>query len=279
VRPTRGAGTAAVIGRPIDHSLSPLIQTTWLDAAGIAGRYVALAPGDPDELFALLDSGDLVGCNVTAPYKGDAFAWAEQRGLALGAAARATGSVNLLILGDQPRADSTDGMGLVAAIREQAPDHDLSQGPAVVLGAGGAARAAVQAVLAEGCSQVRVVNRTLARAQALADRMGMGVSAWPWEAIGTALDGGRLVINATTRIEPPDLTPVAPDAVVLDMSYRPLETPLLAVARTLGLRPVDGLAMLIGQARPSFTALFGQPVPEVDVRSVCLRALEEERCG
>lgn len=266
---------AAVIGRPIAHSLSPVIHTAWLEAAGLEGRYVALAPKTAEAFRTLLEGGELVGCNVTAPYKEDAFAWAVDNGARIGPEARAAGSANLLVLGREVRADSTDGLGMIEAIRQQAPDLDISSGASVVLGAGGAARAAVHALRAEGAPDIRVVNRTVARARDLAASFDDGVSAWSLEDVAEALDGSHLLINAASMIDPPDPAPMAGGAV-LDMTYRPLETPLLARARARGLAPVDGLAMLIGQARPSFEALFGAPVPDVDVRAICLKALEGE---
>jgi len=268
--------TAAVIGRPIAHSLSPLIHTAWLQAAGIDARYVALAPETPGAFRKLLESGDLIGCNVTAPYKGDAFDWAGMAGASLGPEARAAGSVNLLVLGEAPRAESTDGLGMIGAIREQAPGLGFSSGAVVVLGAGGASRAAVHALKQAGASDIRIVNRTVERAVELAEAFESGVSAWALDAVGAALDGSHLLINAASSMDPPDLAPMAAGGAVLDMTYRPLETPLLARAWARGLTPVDGLAMLIGQARPSFEALFGRPPPAIDVRGVCLKALESK---
>jgi shikimate dehydrogenase len=263
-----------VVGLPIGHSLSPVIHTAWLEAAGIDGRYLALAPSSPAELVELLESGTLIGCNVTAPYKPDAFRWARERGAETGPEALATGSVNLLVLGECPQAWSTDGQGLIAAIRARVPDHDFSRGPTVILGAGGAASAAVHALRSEGSTDIRVVNRTRERAAALADRLGPGVSAWPLDAVAGALEGAHMLINAASHVDSPNLGGMARDAVVMDMSYRPLTTPLLAAAEAGGLITVDGLAMLIGQARPSFSALFGCEVPDVDVRSRCLKVLE-----
>ncbi|MBN8551521.1 MAG: shikimate dehydrogenase [Caulobacterales bacterium] len=269
--------TAAVVGLPIDHSLSPLIHTAWLQAAGLQGHYAALAPNTSQALVELLDSGTLIGCNVTAPYKGDAYHWALDRQAEMGAEALRTGSVNLLILGDRVRAESTDGQGMIAAIRARDPAHDFSWGPTVIVGAGGAACAALHAVQVEGSTDIRVVNRTLARAETLSQRFGPGVSAWSLDQLGSAVAGASMLINAASQIASPDLSAMARGALVMDMTYRPLQTPLLEAAQASGLRTVDGLAMLIGQARPSFLALFGCEAPDVDVRSLCLRALEQ--CG
>ena len=272
---------AAVVGRPVSHSLSPVIHNAWLRAAGIDAVYLAFAPPDEASFWALVEglrvNGGL-GLNVTAPFKGLALGWAELNDAAISPEAMAAGSVNLLILHtDKAQARSTDGLGLIEAVREQAPDLDLAAGPAVVLGAGGAGRAAVEALKSGGVRDIRVVNRTLTRAEDLAGTAGPGVSAWSLGSISAALDGSHLLINAASMVETPDLAPMAAGAAVLDMTYRPLQTDLLKAAAAQGLTPVDGLAMLIGQARPSFEALFGQPAPDIDVRAACLRVLEPER--
>ena len=120
------------------------------------------------------------------------------------------------------------------------------------------------------------MKRSEQKARELASVFDDGVSAWSLEDVAAALDGSHLLINAASSIDPPDLAPMAAGGAVLDMTYRPLETPLLAKARARGLARVDGLAMLIGQARPSFAALFGAPAPDIDVRAICLKALEVE---
>ena len=267
---------AAVVGQPIGHSLSPAIHSAWIEAAGLDARYLALSPNDEAEFLALVNeqkTGSLIGMNVTAPYKEAALAWARAEGAVIGETAQAAGSVNLLLLDGAPRADSTDGEGLIAALDDQAPGWRESQRPVAVLGAGGAARAAVQALIAAGTGDIRVVNRTAERAEALARDLGPAVSGWTLARSGEAMDGARLLVNAATGIEPPDLSSLADGAAVMDMSYRPILTPLLRAAGARGLKPVDGLAMLIGQARPSFEALFGAPVPAIDVRAVALAAM------
>ena len=265
---------AAVIGQPVRHSLSPLIHNAWLAAAGVDAVYLAFAPEDAAGFEALikgLRAGGAEGVNITAPFKGAAFDLAGRAGAMIGPEAQAARSVNLLVFGEEGvRAESTDGEGMLGAVRAQAPALDLTHGPAVVLGAGGAGRAAVHALKTAGAVDVRVVNRTLARAEAA----GPGVSAWPLDQAVEALTGSHLLINAASRLDPPDLETMAAGAAVLDMTYRPLETPILKRARQRGLIPVDGLAMLIGQARPSFEALFGRPVPDTDVRALALKALE-----
>src|SRR5690606_16769388 len=196
-------------------------------------------------------SGRLRGLNVTAPFKGAALALADT---ATGTA-RLCGSANLLVFeaGRTP-ADSTDGAGLMIALSEQAPDLSVKGRMVVILGAGGAARAAAAALKAAG-AQVGVLNRTPARAEALAADLGV-------LAVGpAALSDAALVVNALSAPPEIDVGVLRPDTVLMDMTYRPLVTPFLAAGRARGLTTVDGLAMLIGQARPSFRALFGVEAP------------------
>lgn len=257
---------AGVAGQPIAHSLSPLIHGAWIAAAGVDATYEAFGPADEAGFAALVDegrAGRLRGLNVTAPFKAQALALAD----VVSPTARACGSANLLIFNDgHVGADSTDGLGLMNALAEQAPDLKAPGAVAVVLGAGGAARAAVAALTAAG-ARVAVLNRTRARAEALAADLGATVAG------EGALEEAALVVNALSAQPEIDIAVLRADAVLMDMTYRPLMTPFLAAGRARGLTVVDGLAMLIGQARPSFEALFGLPVPDVDVRAMAIRAL------
>ena len=257
---------AGVAGQPIAHSLSPLIHGAWVAAAGLDARYDAFAPEDAEAFAALVEAGRrgaLRGLNVTAPYKEQALALADE----VSETARGCGSANLLLFdGGLVRADSTDGAGLMAALAEQAPSLDVAGRIVVVLGAGGAARAAAAALKAAG-ARVGVLNRTEARATALADDLGVEVATADW------LGEAALVVNAATADPALDQGLLPKDAVLMDMTYRPLLTPFLAAGRARGLTTVDGLAMLIGQARPSFEALFGVALPDVDVRAAALAAI------
>lgn len=269
---------AAVVGRPIAHSLSPILHNAWLAAADIDGVYVAL---EVDDLgFANFIEGlratSLSGVNVTLPHKEAALAAAHEAH----PRARRAQAANLLVFDEYGAiyADNTDGLGLIAAFAEQAPQFDPAAGPVVVLGAGGAAKGAVGALIDAGCAEVRIVNRTLARAEALATEVGG--SAFEAQDIEVAFHGVTAVINATSAGLADGEAPRFPleatpdDCVVMDMVYKPLLTPFLAQAQALGRPTVDGLAMLIGQARPSFEAFFGQPPPaDVDVRTLALRAM------
>ena len=271
---------AGVVGAPVRHSLSPLIHNAWLEAAGVDGVYVALSAA-PERFPALLDGlrgGAMRGLNATLPFKEAALAAADR----VSDRARRAGAANLILFEPDGSivADNTDGEGLLAAFAEQAPGFDVRARPTVVLGAGGAARGAVAALLDAGAPEVRLVNRTMERAQALANDLGAGVAVHDWAELREALAGAGSVINATSL----GLAGKAPLAVsleglqagsvVMDMVYRPLRTAFLARAASMGFATVDGLAMLIGQAAPSFEAFFGQaPAKSVDVRVLALAVL------
>jgi shikimate dehydrogenase len=273
---------AGVVGAPVRHSLSPLIHNAWLAAAGVDGVYVALSPG-PESFPSLLGGlrgGAMRGVNVTLPFKETALAAADRAS----DRARRAGAANLLLFEPDGSivADNTDGEGLLAAFGEQAPGFEVAARPAVVLGAGGAARGAVAALLDAGVPEVRIVNRTLDRARMLAADLGAGVAVHDWAELREALNGAGSVINATSLglsgKEPlaVSLEGLQAGAMVMDMVYRPLRTAFLARAKSMGFVTVDGLSMLIGQAAPSFEAFFGQAPPKtVDVRAMALAVLGE----
>lgn len=277
-RPISGATVVAgVAGSPVAHSLSPLIHNAWISAAGLDAVYVPFAPpAQGFTRFALgLGGGAIRGLNVTVPFKEEALALAT---IATDAARRAA-AANLLVFEPNGaiRADNTDGAGLLAALAEQAPAWQPEAGPVVIYGAGGAARGAAAALIAAGAPEVRLANRTVGRAEALAAALGARCRAVPDGA--AALVDAALIINATTLgldggpgpID--DLGKASAGAVVMDMVYRPLRTEFLVAGRRAGLTTVDGLAMLIGQAAPSFDVLFRTPPPAIDVRALCLAAL------
>ena len=267
---------AGVVGHPVRHSLSPVIHNAWIQAAGIDAAYLAFAPAETrfEALVQGLRGQVILGLNVTIPFKQRAYALADHRR----PAAERAGAANLLLF--QPDgavvADNTDGLGLMAALGEAG----LALGsPVAVLGAGGAARGAALSLLDAGVSSVRLVNRSLDRARAIAALDGR-ISVHGWDEAAAALDGVAAVVNATSlgmTSQPPlelDLSKAPPSAVVMDMVYKPLKTGLLQAAAARGHPTADGLSMLIAQARPSFEALFGCPPPdEVDVRALCEQAL------
>ena len=279
MRITGAARVAGVVGAPVAHSLSPLLHNAWLAAAGIDGAYVPFAP--PPEQFeafvAGLRGGAVAGVNVTAPFKERALAAADLAD----AAAQAAGAANLLLFREDGvvAARNTDGEGLLAALASQAPALKLRGAVVTLIGAGGAARGAAATLLQAGAAEVRVVNRTFERARKLAEGLE-AATPYPMESLKDALSGARLVVN-TASAGTEEMSALAHDwrarsgAVAMDMVYRPLRTPFLQRATAQGLGVVDGLEMLIGQARPSFEALFGAPPPDVDVRAPALAELGE----
>jgi shikimate dehydrogenase len=272
---------AGVAGSPVRHSLSPLLHNAWLEASRIDGVYVAFAPrqdGFP-AFVGGLRSGAVRGLNVTIPFKQEALAAAD----VASDLARAAGAANLLLFHADGtiEARNTDGEGLLGALAAQAPGFDPGAGPVLVLGAGGAARGAVAALLRAGAVEVRVVNRTLERAQRLVDGVAGVGRAVALQGVDGAAADAVAVINATSlglNGGPGPVVPwrrLAPGAVAMDMVYKPLRTVFLEEAAAHGLRTVDGLEMLIRQAIPSFEALFGeQPPTQVDARGLLLGALQ-----
>lgn len=283
-RPISGkTAVAGVAGSPISHSLSPIIHNAWIEALGMDGVYVAFSP-PPDRFshFAEgLRGGAIRGLNVTLPFKEAALSVAHE----VGERAELAGAANLLIFNEDGSitADNVDGLGLLGALNAQAPGFDPRDGPAVVLGAGGAARGAASAFKLAGAPEIRIVNRTLARAEVVAGAVDGGATAFPLDRARDAFEGANVVVNATSAgIASEDalslpLESAPQDAVMMDMTYRPLVTPFLGQAKALGRRTVDGLEMLIRQAGPSFEAFFGRvPPADVDVRALCIAALEAQ---
>jgi len=274
---TGAAVVAGVVGHPIAMSLSPVIHSAWIAAAGLDAAFVPFHPPlDGFERFVRgLRGGAIRGVNVTAPFKEQALALADEAD----GKARTAGSANVLLFDADGfvEARSTDGLGMLAAFAEQAPGHELEGGPAVVLGAGGAARAATAALLDAGCPEIRVVNRTIGRAEELVFAFKGRLKAFALSEADRAFDGAATLVNAAAGGPLPPLDALPAAAAVMDMTYRPLETGLLKAARARGLTAVDGLAMLIAQARPSFEAFYGQAPPaETDVRALCVAAMERQ---
>lgn len=267
---TGHARLAGVLGWPVSHSRSPRLHGHWLATLGIDGAYLPL-PVHPDHfesaVRALADLG-FRGANVTIPHKQAAFTVCD----AVDATARRAGAVNTLVFRDgRIEGSNTDGYGFLESVRASAPGWQAGDGPAVLLGAGGAARAVAAALLDAGCPRVTLVNRSRERAEALARDLGGPVAV----ANAPPMDDAALLVNTTSlgmQGQPPldlDLAPLPVGAVVVDIVYVPLETPLLAAARARGLRAVDGLGMLLHQARPGFAAWFGAaPVVDDALRAV-----------
>ena len=261
---TGQARVAGIIGWPVAHSRSPRLHGFWLERHGIDGAYIPL-PIRPDDFAPAvrgLVAAGFAGANVTLPHKHAAFALCDS----VDPSAQRAGAVNTLVFREGKIAGSnTDGWGFLANLR--AHGVDPAAGPALVLGAGGAARAVAAALLDSGIS-VTIANRTLERANTLARDLP-GLHVIPWERRSDALADHALLVNTTSlgmQGHPPlllDLPRAAPSLVVSDVVYVPLHTPLLSAAAAQGLRTVEGLGMLLHQAAPGFHAWFGVE-PKVD---------------
>ena len=270
---------AGVIGWPIKHSKSPVLHGHWLKRYDLAGAYLPIALSAeefPAGLRKLVKKG-FKGVNVTIPHKETALELADtvtDRAALIGAANtlhfHADGTIG---------ADNTDGYGFIQNLRQNAPDWDPKLAPALVLGAGGAARAIVWALLNEGTPCVRIANRTRLRAENLANHFGAKVEVVEWSNASEAMEGTATIVNTTSlgMEGQPELRisfDAAPDnSLVTDIVYAPLITPFLEKANERGLKTVDGLGMLLHQAAPGFESWFGQ-TPEVneDLRQAVLRA-------
>lgn len=268
---------AFVTGYPIKHSRSPLIHGYWLKQLGLQGSYRAhaVSPEDFPAFITSLKNGQsgFTGGNVTIPHKELAFTLSDrpdQLSAELGA------SNTLWVEDGLVHATNTDGYGFTANLDERAPGWDHCQ-TAVILGAGGASRAVIQAVRDRGIRTIHVMNRTAARAQELADRFGPAVHAQPMEALSEMMTGAGLFINTTslgmdgTEVPEIDFTVMAPGSIVTDIVYVPLKTPILAQAEAQGFATVDGLGMLLHQAVPGFEKWFGQrPTVDAALRQIII---------
>jgi len=270
-RITGAVKLGGVVGQPVSHSLSPVIHNAWLETAGIDGAYVAFAPKDAAGFEALVAAGRaglVAGVNVTAPFKEQAFAVADH----VSEAARQVSSANILVFRDsQVHADSSDGAGVLYALAYQAPELELDGAHVVMLGAGGASRAAAGALLQSG-ARLTIINRTRQRAEELAADLGAAVMVADDE---TVLATADLVINAMSVKPQIDLSLLPSHAVVMDMTYRPVLTPFLQEAAARELTIVDGLNMLIGQAGAGFEAIYDSAPPLMDMRALLLEHLGE----
>lgn len=273
---------AFVCGHPVAHSRSPLIHGHWLATLGIKGSYerVDVSPSDIRAFIKDLPSSDYAGGNVTIPHKEVAFHAVDRRD----GEANAIGAVNTLWLEDGLICGgNTDAIGFAANLDDYAPEW-RNRGTALVLGAGGASRAVVHAILQAGYSRVEIVNRTKSRAQDLADSFGPKVRAHGNEAIETLMKKADLLVNTTSLGMDGDESVVAdvallPDrAIVTDIVYVPLQTPLLKAAAGLGLKTVDGLGMLLHQAVPGFERWFGvKPRVTAELRQLVIADMDAHR--
>ncbi|MGI3169781.1 shikimate dehydrogenase [Pseudooceanicola sp. C21-150M6] len=258
---------AGVIGAPVAHSKSPLLFRHWLDTYRLPGHYVPLHvdPGDFEEVLRSLPKLGFVGANVTIPHKTALIGIADD----VTDRARQIGAANTVTFRDgRIHADNTDGYGFIENLLQSAPEWSAAAGPALILGAGGAARAVIHAMLEAGAPEIWLANRSRDKAEALADHFGARVIPVDWAGIATHLHAAHTVINTTSlgmagKTELTlDLDGLHSGQLVTDIVYTPLETRLLREASARGCKTVDGLGMLLHQAVPGFERWFGQR-PEV----------------
>ncbi len=268
------------MGCPVTHSLSPRLHGYWLCRYGVDGAYIPLPvqPGDFAKALTTISALGFSGVNVTVPHKEAALAAVD----IVSKEARRIGAVNTVVVGrdGELHGSNTDGFGFVENLKAGYRGWTASHGLAVVLGAGGAARAVCAALIDGGVPEIRLLNRTRSRAEILASDLDGPFETIPWELRTEALDGAALLVNTTTlgmTGKPPldlDLATLPTDAVVTDIVYNPLETTLLRQASRRGNPVVDGLGMLLHQARPGFAAWFDvEPEVTAELRAFVLSGL------
>lgn len=261
-------GLAGVMGWPVSHSRSPTLHNYWIKHYGLTGAYVLL-PVEPANLPAALkglSALGFAGCNVTIPHKVAAMELVDR----VDSVARRIGAINTIVVEKDGSLSgfNNDGFGYIQSLLDAQPDWRADAGPVTVLGAGGAARAVVVSLAERGAKEIRLCNRSFEKAQGLAREFGAPVRAIPWEDRHEALADVALLVNTTnqgmTGQGPLDLAldRLPQHALVSDVIYIPMETPLLAAARQRGNPTVNGLGMLLNQARPAFNAWFGV-MPEI----------------
>lgn len=254
---------AGLMGWPVSHSRSPDIHNYWIAQHGLRGSYVLL-PVEPQHLAQALRALPVLGfagCNLTIPHKVAAMSIVDR----VDPVAQRIGAINLVVVQQDGSlvGFNTDAYGYLHNLMAEAPQWKPKAGPAAVIGAGGAARAVVLALADEGVPEIRVSNRSPDKALALANEFGPVVVAVPWAQRHDSLDGATLLVNSTSQgmgNEPPldlSLDALPSHAVVSDLVYVPLQTPLLLAAQARGHHTVDGLGMLLHQARPAFESWFG----------------------
>lgn len=270
---------AGVIGSPIAHSKSPVLHKYWLKNYGILGDYIPMdvTRDDLADVIGMLPKMGFVGVNITIPHKEAVLGFADlvtDRAALMGAA-------NTLIFCEDGKihADNTDGYGFIENLRHGAPDWQAETGPVAIIGAGGASRAVITALLDAGATEIRLTNRTRNRADNLQCEFGSKLHVYDWVKAGNMLEGAATVVNTTSlgMVGKPEfripLDALSSKSVVTDLVYAPIDTQFLVKAREKGCKTVDGLGMLLHQAVPAFERWFGQR-PEVneDLRNAVLSA-------
>jgi shikimate dehydrogenase len=254
---------AGVMGWPVAHSRSPIIHNHWIAQHSLRGAYghFAVEPSRLGEAIHGLRALGLAGCNLTIPHKIEAMQFVDE----VQPLAKRIGAINCIVVQDDGRlmGYNHDGYGFIQSLLTTQPEWRANAGPAVVLGAGGACRAILVSLIDAGTTEIRLLNRTRSKAQALADEFGPTIRVLDWSERSAALEGAALLVQTTNQGmqgEPPldlHLAALPATALVADIIYTPLQTPLLAQAKARGNATVNGLGMLLNQARPAFHSWFG----------------------
>jgi shikimate dehydrogenase len=265
---------AGVMGWPVMHSRSPLMHNYWMDQQGLAGTYVFLEikPGTLEAALRALHPLGFSGCNLTIPHKLDAMTIVDE----VDDVAKKIGAISCVVVREDGSLFGTnnDWLGFLGNLKQSYPDWRADEGPVAVIGAGGGGRAVVYALLQEGVKELRLVNRTRAKAEAIAEEFGGPIHVSPWEDRHDVLDGVATAVNVTSQGMVGEaaldirLDKLPSSALAADIIYAPLETPYLAAARERGNRTINGLGMLIHQGPPAWKRWFGiEPTVTADLRA------------
>ena len=254
---------AGVMGWPVMHSRSPLMHNFWMEQEGLAGTYVFLEiePGKLAPALRALHPLRFSGCNLTIPHKLDAMTIVDE----VDEVAKRIGAISCVVVRDDGSLFGTnnDWLGFLGNLKQQQPDWRANDGPIAVIGAGGGGRAVCHALLHEGAKEIRLVNRTREKAEAIAAEFGSPIAVSPWNERHDVLEGAATVINVTSQGMVGEaaldlrLDKLSGTALAIDIIYTPLETPFLAAARERGNRTLNGLGMLLHQGPPAWKLWFG----------------------
>lgn len=271
---------AGVMGWPVMHSRSPLMHNYWMDQLGVAGTYVFLEirPGELGPALRALHPLGFAGCNLTIPHKLDAMTIVDE----IDDTAKKIGAISCVVVRDDGSlfGANNDWLGFIGNLKQHAPDWSVDAGPIAVIGAGGGGRAVCYALLHEGAAEIRLVNRTASKAEALAEEFGGPIEVLPWEERHDALDGVAMAVNVTSQgmVGQPALDlrldKLPGSALAADIIYTPLDSPFLAAARARGNRTVNGLGMLLHQGPPAWKRWFDlEPTVTAELRERMERSI------
>jgi len=265
---------AGVMGWPVMHSRSPMMHNYWMEQQGLAGTYVPLAiePGKIGPALRAMHPLGFAGCNLTIPHKQAAMEIVDE----VDEVAKKIGAISCVVVRDDGSLFGTnnDWLGFLGNLKEFHPDWRADAGPVTVIGAGGGSRAVCYALLDQGVTEIRLVNRTRERAEKLAEEFGGPIAVHPWEERHDALDGVAMAVNVTSQGMQGEtaldiqLDALPVDAIAADIIYIPLETPFLAAARARGNPTLNGVGMLLHQGPPAWKRWFGvEPQVTPDLRA------------